>query len=162
MAVQTAKATPTSSPVLGQDNEEASNEEEATDDTDENLFADVIDVSAKGSDAAYSFSVTISSPDTGCTQYADWWEVLTQEGDLVYRRVLAHSHTEEQPFTRSGGAVEIGPGQTIIVRAHMNTSGYGGVAMRGTVENGFEEIALESTFTADAENKGPLPESCAF
>ena len=156
VAVLTAAATPTSSPEITQVTEDASNE------TDEKIFADVTDVSARGPDGTYSFSVTISSPDTGCTQYADWWEVLSEEGDLIYWRVLAHSHTEEQPFQRSGSPVEIEPGQTVIVRAHMNASGYGGVAMRGTVDEGFEEVTLESAFAADAESQGPLPESCAF
>ena len=69
--------------------------------------ADVIDVSTSGQPGAYSFSVTVSSPDTGCEQYADWWEVVTEDGQLLYRRVLLHSHVAEQPFTRSGGPVDV-------------------------------------------------------
>ena len=64
-------------------------------------------VSASGEANAYRFSVEISSPDLGCEQYADWWEVVDEDGELIYRRVLAHSHVSEQPFTRSGGPIDI-------------------------------------------------------
>ena len=128
----------------------------------EQPFADVTKVSARGYTGAYAFSVTILSPDTGCTQYADWWEVLTPEGELIYRRVLAHSHTDEQPFTRSGSPFEMEPGQTVIVRAHMSTSGYGAAAMRGSVASGFHGVTLGPEFAPDAADEGPLPDSCAF
>jgi len=67
--------------------------------------ARVTKVTVSGEANNYNFSVTIASPDTGCDQYADWWEVFTEDGVLIYRRILAHSHVTEQPFTRSGGAV---------------------------------------------------------
>ena len=69
--------------------------------------AEVLSVNPNGEPGNYSFSVTISSPDEGCSQYADWWEVISLDGELVYRRVLHHSHVAEQPFTRSGGPVPI-------------------------------------------------------
>ena len=53
----------------------------------------------------YNFAVTIESQDTGCDQYADWWEVVNSNEALVYRRILAHSHVVEQPFTRNGAAL---------------------------------------------------------
>ncbi|MCB0054175.1 MAG: hypothetical protein KDE24_32035, partial [Caldilinea sp.] len=67
--------------------------------------ADVFGVTVRGDDGAYQFSVEIASPDTGCNQYADWWEVLDSDGNLLYRRILTHSHVDEQPFIRSGGPV---------------------------------------------------------
>ena len=70
----------------------------------------------------YTFAVTIDSPDTGCDRYADWWEVITPQGELLYRRVLLHSHVDEQPFERSGGPVAIEPGQEVIVRVHMSSN----------------------------------------
>ena len=38
--------------------------------------AQVIDVGVKGEENKYTFYVKIKSPDRGCDQYADWWEVL--------------------------------------------------------------------------------------
>lgn len=126
------------------------------------ISADVVSVTANGTENAYNFAVEIRSPDTGCEQYADWWEVVTEDGELIYRRILAHSHTNEQPFTRSGGPVMIGPETVVIVRAHMHPTGYGGAAFRGSVFGHFEEIKLEAGFAPELKNIDPLPEGCAF
>ncbi|MGA9190363.1 MAG: hypothetical protein WBZ24_01400, partial [Anaerolineales bacterium] len=67
--------------------------------------ARVISVDVSGEEGAFTFAVEIASPDTGCDRYADWWEVVTPNGDLLYRRILLHSHVDEQPFARSGGPV---------------------------------------------------------
>lgn len=124
--------------------------------------ADVVGVAASGAPGAYRFQVTISSPDTGCDRYADWWEVLSEEGDLIYRRVLTHSHVDEQPFERSGGPVKVQPDQLIFVRAHLHPTGYGGKAAQGTVTSGFEPTRLASDFASAAAQLQPLPEGCRF
>ena len=126
-------------------------------------FADVLYLSTSGSQRDYSFAVTVSSPDTGCDQHADWWEVLTTQGQLLYRNTLSHSHILEQPFTRQGGPVPVWSWQTVIVRAHMSNVGYGGAAMRGSVLTGFElapDIAVD--FAPEVETQDPLPEKCHF
>ena len=124
--------------------------------------ADVIAISATGSETNYLFSVTVSSPDEGCGQYADWWEVLGAEGNLLYRRVLLHSHVSEQPFARSGGPVPIAADQVVWVRAHMHPQGYGGTAFKGTVRDGFQLAALAPDFAAAVADQSPLPEDCDF
>jgi hypothetical protein len=124
--------------------------------------AEVTEVTASGSPGAYSFSVIVSSPDTGCKQYTDWWEVISQSGGLLYRRTLLHSHVDEQPFTRSGGPVEIQADDVVIVRAHMNSSGYGNDAIKGTVDKGFAPLTLPVDFAADMELLTPQPPSCGF
>ncbi len=124
--------------------------------------ADVLAVVIEGEPGGYRFTVTVRSPDTGCDSYADWWEVVGAGGDLRYRRILLHSHVDEQPFVRGGSPVEIGPGEIVIVRAHMSTSGYGGSVLRGSVEDGFQVAAPAAGFAVDLATTSPLPDGCAF
>ena len=124
--------------------------------------ADVTEVTVSGTASAYQFSVEVRSPDEGCDQYADWWEILTEDGTLLYRRILAHSHVNEQPFRRSGGPVEIAPDAVVLVRAHMYPVGYGGRVMKGSVEAGFEVVSLAADFAAGVETAEPQPSGCAF
>jgi hypothetical protein len=116
----------------------------------------------RGDAGAYQFSVGIESPDTGCDQYADWWEVVSEDGALIYRRVLLHSHVGEQPFVRSGGPAAIEADTVVWVRAHMHPGGYGGAAFRGSVQEGFQETELSADFAADLAGEEPLPDGCAF
>ena len=126
------------------------------------LQADVTAVTTSGNSDAYTFTVTVESPDTGCDQYADWWEVLSEDGELLHRRTLLHSHVEGQPFTRAGGPVPLESDVVVIVRAHMNTTGYGEAAFRGTVKTGFVQIQLPNDFALDVEHQAPQPPPCAF
>ncbi|MDA8693024.1 hypothetical protein N9L92_03100 [Saprospiraceae bacterium] len=124
--------------------------------------AQVTAVTCTGQSNNYTLSVTIASPDTGCDQYADWWEVFNPDGDLIYRRILAHSHVDEQPFTRSGGIVAVTPDQEIIVRAHMINLGYGTQVFRGNVGDGLIQDSLAADFAIALETTEPLPDNCAF
>ena len=110
----------------------------------------------------YTFSVGIQSPDKGCEQFADWWEIVTTDGILLYRRVLLHSHVKEQPFIRSGGPVVIDENQTVIIRGHMNTSGYSTSAYQGSVKGGFKPKTLPANFYMNLAKQEPLPKGCAF
>ncbi len=123
--------------------------------------ADVLNVAVQGEPGAYHFSVEIASPDTGCDQYADWWEVLDRNGSLLYRRILTHSHVEEQPFVRSGGPVAIALDTEVWVRAHLYPTGYGGQAMRGSVAGGFVEAAPPPEWAVTPAGDLPRPD-CAF
>lgn len=125
-------------------------------------MASIVSVTTSGTVSNYTFSVGIASPDTGCNQYADWWEVVTEDGILLYRRILAHSHVNEQPFVRSGGSVAITDDQIVIIRAHMNTSGYGTIAFLGSVNEGFTETTLDVDFAQSLATAVPLPDGCAF
>jgi hypothetical protein len=124
--------------------------------------ADVISISVSGEPGSYRFSVTVRSPDTGCDRYADWWEVVSPGGQLIYRRVLLHSHSGEQPFTRSGGPVDIQSDETVIVRGHMNGMGYGGAGLKGSVTGGFAPMEIPGAFGAGLDQLGPLPSGCAY
>ena len=110
----------------------------------------------------YTFSVTVQSDETGCDRYADWWEVITPEGELLYRRILAHSHVDEQPFTRSGGPVEIEASDEVLVRSHVNPDGYSTQAMRGSVSEGFSPTTLPEDFALALAEAEPQPGDCAF
>ena len=134
----------------------------ATKDIKPGLQADGISVQVSGEPGTYQFTVGIRSPDTGCQQYADWWEVVSGDGKLLYRRVLLHSHVEEQPFTRSGGPVPIQSESMVWVRAHMNTSGYGGKAFKGSIKSGFTETDPGKDFAANLAYQPPLPNGCDF
>ncbi len=143
------------------------NETENIETTDENISmakesARITGVTWSGSAGNYTFSVTIESPDTGCDQYADWWEVITADGTLVYRRILGHSHVDEQPFTRSGGTADIEESTEIIVRAHMNNLGYGTEVMRGTISEGLVKASIDREFALELTATDPLPTNCAF
>lgn len=124
--------------------------------------ADVISVEASGEPGAYTFSVGIESLDQGCDRYADWWEVVSEDGALVYRRILLHSHVDEQPFVRSGGPVEVDAGTEVWVRAHMAPGGYGGQAFKGSVGAGFASAKMPAGFAEELAGQPPLPDGCAF
>ncbi len=124
--------------------------------------ATVLSVSVSGEANNYQFSVEIMSPDTGCEQYADWWEVVTASGELIYRRILAHSHVDEQPFTRSGGRVAIAADQPVLVRVHMNNTGYSPRGMKGSANKGFETHTMDADFAKELSEAPPLPDDCNF
>jgi len=124
--------------------------------------ADVTAVSVSGDSGDYALAVTVRSPDTGCEQYADWWEVLDEEGALRYRRILGHSHISEQPFTRVGGPVPAAADERLVVRAHLSTGGYG-VAFAGSPAGGFQVATGVATgFAAGVEQDNPQPSGCLF
>jgi hypothetical protein len=70
-------------------------------------------------------SVTLRHEDTGWDHYADAWRVVTQSGDVLGTRVLAHPHVEEQPFTRSLDGIVIPDNVSILrVEAHDKVHGW--------------------------------------
>lgn len=125
-------------------------------------FANVIAAKATESEEGWTLSVTLESPDTGCDQYADWWEIMDLNGQLIYRRILTHSHVDEQPFTRAGGPVLIEKNQVIWIRAHMNNTGYGGQTLKGSPAKGFKPTKLPETLGQNLSSQQPLPDGCRF
>ena len=136
-------------------------------------YANVVAVMPSGTDGSYTFNVTVESADIDCSQYANYWEVLSADGTLIYRRILDHSHTDangttdpDQPgntFTRDGGPVAVSADQRVIVRAHINRGGYHGQVMAGSVSAGFAAVAdLAPTFATGVETEPPQPTTCDF
>ena len=78
-------------------------------------------------DGRYTITVTLLHADEGWDHYADRWEVLGPDGEMIATRRLAHPHVNEQPFTRSLSGVEIPEGvERVTIRAHDGRHGYGG------------------------------------
>ncbi|MCV6610476.1 MAG: hypothetical protein OIF55_06875 [Amphritea sp.] len=55
----------------------------------------------------YRFDVTLRHADTGWDHYANRWDVLGPDGEVLGTRILHHPHVNEQPFTRSLSGVRI-------------------------------------------------------
>jgi hypothetical protein len=122
---------------------------------------DVVSVDTTGDPGAYTFAVGLRSDETGCDQYADWWEIVDADGALVHRRILAHSHPDEQPFVRSGGPVDVMADQPLWIRGHLHPTGYAGTVFTGTVAAGFA-ASDEPPPEADLADVPPQPDGCAF
>lgn len=98
--------------------------------------ADVIFVRAKYvEDGIWTFYVTVQHLDIGWNDYADGWDVLTPQGEVLkpdpqsqFTRTLLHPHVDEQPFTRSQSGIAIPAGiDQVRVRAHDYVHGFGGM-----------------------------------
>ena len=91
---------------------------------------DVVDVKVKCSGDSCRFDVTLQHADTGWDHYANKWQVLTPDGDLLGERILYHPHVHEQPFTRSLSGVRIPRGLgSVRIRGFDSVHGDGGMEM---------------------------------
>ncbi|MDB2606570.1 hypothetical protein N9Y48_02190 [Zobellia sp.] len=122
----------------------------------------VIAIDVTGNENAYTLTATVKSPDTGCDQYADWWEIIDLEGNLIFRRILTHSHVNEQPFSRTGTNIPLAKNTEIYIRVHINTLGYASEVQKGSIENGFLAAELDADFAIELEKSEPLPTGCDF
>lgn len=79
----------------------------------------------------YSFDVTLRHADSGWDHYADGWEVVAPDGEILGKRTLYHPHVNEQPFTRSLSGVTVPEGfDHVEIRAHDKVHGYGSELFR--------------------------------
>ncbi len=94
--------------------------------------ADVLDAQAFCNDTRVCrFMVTVAHADEGWEHYANKWEILSPDGEVLGTRELLHPHTDEQPFTRTLTRVQIPAGVSeVIIRAHDSVHGYGGQELR--------------------------------
>lgn len=90
--------------------------------------ADVLDVQVDcDADRVCDFAVTVRHDDNGWDHYANRWEILAPDGDVIGVRELLHPHDNEQPFTRSLTGIQIPDGlRSVIVRALDSRHGAGG------------------------------------
>jgi len=96
--------------------------------------ADVLAVDTTSAGEGYRFEVTVRHADEGWDHYADRFEILTPEGEVLGVRTLHHPHVDEQPFTRSLSGVTV-PARltTVVVRARDSVHGYGGETVEVTL-----------------------------
>lgn len=126
--------------------------------------ADVLFVRAtEAEDGTWSFAVTVQHPDTGWENYADGWDLLTPDGEVMqpdgaspFTRLLTHPHVEEQPFTRSRSDIRLPAGtERVRVRAHSLVGGFGGQEVevdlrRSQATATFEVVRIEAGTTLGA------------
>ena len=86
-------------------------------------------------DGTWDFSTTVAHRDIGWDHYADGWEVIGPDGEVLGVRVLLHPHVQEHPFTRTLAGVVV-PGKTsyVTIRANCNIDGQGGQEWRIDLE----------------------------
>ncbi|MGJ8581008.1 MAG: hypothetical protein ACSHWR_01705 [Psychromonas sp.] len=90
-------------------------------------FAQVTYVEAvQNEKGTWCFTTQVQHNDQGWAHYADAWQVLDLQGNVLGERKLLHPHDNEQPFTRSLCNVQIKPDvQKVVVRAKCNVHGWG-------------------------------------
>ena len=93
--------------------------------------ADVVAVSiTRAHDKSVTFEVTVRHADTGWQHYADRWEIIDPDGNIIAVRTLYHPHVGEQPFTRRlEGVVIPASVHAVTVRTHDSVHQYGGKQM---------------------------------
>lgn len=89
--------------------------------------ADIVDgkIVALG-EGRYRIDATVEHADTGWDHYADRWDVLDENGNVLGVRELAHPHVDEQPFTRSLTLTIPEGVKKVILRANDSVHGLGG------------------------------------
>lgn len=97
--------------------------------------ADVTNVYArKETNGTWTFHVSVNHGDVGLDDFADGWDIVTTDGDVVklepnhrFTKSLRAPHVDEQPFTRTRRGLEIPDGiEKVRVRAHDSNGGFGG------------------------------------
>jgi hypothetical protein len=118
------------------------------------------------------FVVDIKSPDTDCENHADWWEVVSPEGELLYRQLIPDVHGYERPFTLTSDPIPLPPTQPVVIRAHLHQleqelssqddlpTGYADYVLYGTVESGFKGQRLSTYWAKQVEQLDPQPSTC--
>ncbi len=84
----------------------------------------IVDVKVECNNSC-TFSVTLQHADEGWDHYANQWDVVKLDGQLLKSRVLYHPHVNEQPFTRSLSGVIVPEGMNRVkIRAKDSVHGY--------------------------------------
>ncbi len=86
--------------------------------------AEVVSAHAQCQQRVCRFEVTLRHEDTGWDHYANRWQVLSPDGEVLGTRELLHPHVQEQPFTRSLTGVAVPEGiNEVLIRARDSVHG---------------------------------------
>ena len=98
--------------------------------------ADVVEAHALCSaESLCVFTVSVKHADSGWQHYANRWEVLGPNDEVLATRTLRHPHVGEQPFTRKLPRVKLPATlETVRIRAHDSVHGYGGAEVSVELE----------------------------
>jgi len=93
-------------------------------------MVEVVDVKVKPQgENQYRFDVSLQHADAGWDHYANRWEILDTEGNILATRTLHHPHVNEQPFTRSLTTRLPDHIKAVIIRGHDSVHQYEGREM---------------------------------
>lgn len=85
----------------------------------------VVKAEARSTGMGWDFDVTLSHSDTGWDHYADGWDVVDAQGNVLGTRTLHHPHVDEQPFTRSLRHVMLPDGtRSVFIRVKCSQDGW--------------------------------------
>lgn len=76
--------------------------------------AEIVFAKFQQKEAGWKVDVTLKHNDEGWNHYANAWRIVDDKGTVLGKRVLAHPHTEEQPFTRSLRSTKIPEATTVV------------------------------------------------
>ncbi|MGH1576708.1 hypothetical protein [Planktotalea sp.] len=95
----------------------------------------VVKAVAHSTGMGWNFDVTLEHPDTGWDHYADGWEIVTGDGEILGTRILHHPHVEEQPFTRTLRHVMVPDGtREVFLRVKCSADGWKDSGYKVTLE----------------------------
>lgn len=92
---------------------------------------EILGVDAEKTGMTWRVDVTLRHPDIGWDHFADGWEVLDADGNVLGFRELMHPHVNEQPFTRSLSSLVLPDGtREVFIRARCSVEGWSGETLR--------------------------------
>ena len=141
----------------------------------------VLDVEPVSSPSDYTLTVTLQSMDEDCDRRADWWEIVSLDGELKpgRRKLLEGFHRGPETFQDSLEHVNLQPDEEVLIRAHFqgnylskrdpfstdnhffSRSGYTDQALKGSIETGFHSVRISENFAKSLEQQEPLPDKDA-
>lgn len=91
----------------------------------------ILEAKVEKTGMSWRVQVTLRHDDTGWDHFADGWDVLDTDGNVLGHRELMHPHVEEQPFTRSLSNLMLPDGtREVFIRARCSVDGWAGKTYR--------------------------------